>query len=159
MKISNSEVTVGEAKSALKSLEGIRKSAFLFSRPPLWINAIISLLVGVATFSTALSSNNSLWTFIAILSAMAVVLSVVFWGFRLRMLGMKLESAPPTLAGKIFSVTAGIVIAFAMMGAKVLYAGGTAWAPYAAAVINCLACSFLLHSYLPNEWVAKGSSD
>ena len=155
MKSSNNQITVDEAKSTLESLEGIKRSAVLFARPPVWLNVFISLLVGVATISTALSSNNSLWTFLAILSAIAVVLTVLFVGFRLRMRGMTPKSVPLTLAGKIFSVGVGIVIALAMLGAKEFYAGGIEWAPYAAGAINSVASSFLLHSYLPNEWIAK----
>jgi len=158
MKTSNNQVTVDEAKAALKSLENIEKGTFLFSRPPLWINAIISLLVGVATMATAMSSNNSLWTLVAILAALAVILSFVILSLRLRTLGMALKSAPPTWAGKIFSVAAAVVIGLVMVGAMKFYDGGAVWAPYAAAAMNGIACSFLLYSYLPNEWVAKGDS-
>ncbi len=155
---SSNQTTAAEAQSVLKSLEGIERIVFLLSRPPLWLNVIISLLVGVATISTAFSSNSSLWTFVAILSAIAVVLTGLFWGFRLRMWGMTPKSIPPTLAGKISSVGVGIVIALAMLGAKEFYADGIAWSPYIAGAINSIACSFLLHSYLPNEWIANENS-
>ena len=82
------EISTDEAIAALETLESIKRKSIKSFRPPLWLNLLISLFLGIESFAAPQSSGNSLWTFIMLVSTAALILSMALWFIMLRQRGV-----------------------------------------------------------------------
>lgn len=155
MKNNDHQITADEAHSALKSLDATNRSVTKACRPPLWLAVLASFLLALETISTSFSSGNSLWTFIAIISTVAFILSIIFWIWRLRQWGLAVKIMPVGIADKVFSLAQGLFIAVIIVGSQTLYKNGFTWIPYAAALMNAVALLYLLHHFPTGQWLEK----
>ena len=166
------QITNAEAQSALESLNKIEKETISSLRPPLWLVTILSLLCGIFTFSLAVTEHENSWALVMWLSAISVVLLVLFWMYSARLLGVRAPVLPPSGSGKIFLALQALFYAFVLFVGR----GATLWgrpetrlegafpiadlplAPYIAAVIVSLSVAYLTYKYPTNEWVQQDAS-
>ncbi len=100
------------------------------------------------TYSTILSGNNSVWTFISIATSIALVMVLFFLIYRYQSLGIRLNYIPRGLAGKMLTILQGVVVAALIIGGKELYQSGITWVAYLASIVNFSICGMMLY-YCP----------
>ncbi len=152
MKTNENKISAQEAETALEILECTKRNSIKSFRPPLWLNFLVSLFLGIETFAAPLSSGNSRWTFILLVSTAALLLSMTFWFIRLRQIGIKPKLVPVSIKDKIFSLVQGVLVAFLIMGSIELYKMGFIWVPYVAGPLNAMLMAYLLYSFPTGEW-------
>lgn len=154
MKMNNNEqqITANEAQATLDALESARNAAILPLRPPLWLNVVSALFLGVLTASYSLQSGSDPWTLAMYVSAIGIISTYVYWLRKSRTLGTTAKLIPRGVASKAFYTTQAVVYFLVMFGSKALYVDGMFWAPYLAAAINSVFFSFMLHNYPTTEW-------
>ena len=136
MSSNDNPLTKVEAQAALESLDSFERRNQLHFRPPLWINFIISLLMGIQVYCAVLNETGfSTIDVIGLSASFATVLLGVGWVYILRKRGIKLKIIPAQFSGKIvmFGLLANMVVTTGV--GLVLYNAGFSWAPFAAAAI------------------------
>jgi len=166
------QIANAEAQLALESLKKIEKETVLSLRPPLWLVTILSLLCGIFTFSLAVTEGENHWAIVMWLSAISVVLLVLFTRYSERLLGVRVRLLPLSRSGKVFVALQALFFAVVMLGAREATLSGrpevrlegnfpTAdlpLAPYIAAIIVSLSVAYLTYKYPTNEWVEQDDS-
>lgn len=152
------KITADEARSTLESLEGARSTAAKTLRPPMWLNAISSLLFGAVTIAASLQSGSAVWTSIMFFLAVAFVSTYGYWLRQCRKMGTTARIFPSGLASQLFYAAQAVFFGATIFGSQALYENGTVWAPYVAALVNSAVLSFLLHSYPTTEWGTRAVS-
>jgi len=153
-----SRVSASEAQSTINMVENARSAAAKTLRPPMWLNGLISLLFGVLTIATSLRSDGSVSTLFLMLSAAAFILTVGYWLRLSKIRGATARMLPSGFSNLVFHVAQAAFFAIMIFGAKALYQNGVTWAPYAAALINGAALSYMLYNYPTTEWRVKAAA-
>jgi hypothetical protein len=141
-----------EAKAALASVETTTQNVVSNFRPPIWLTFIFSMLVAAVTYSTILSGNNSLWTFISYVTSFALLLTVIFLIYRYQAMGIKLNYIPRGIGGKLLNILQAVVVATLIIGGKELYRDGYLWVAYFSSLLNLSICGVMLHYCPTGEW-------
>ena len=149
---SNNQISSQEARAALESLESTKNKSIVSFRPPLWLNFLISLFMGGVCFTAPLSSGSGLWTFIMLVLAAAMMISLATWYILLRLRGVKQNIVPMGLKNKLFNIAQGILVALVMLGSIELYKAGFLWTPYVSGPLNAIIMSYILYSFPTGEW-------
>ena len=166
------QITNAEAQSALESLNKIETETISSLRPPLWLVTILSLLCGIFTFSLAVTEGENHWALGMWLSAISVVLLVLFTRYSERLLGVRVPLLPPSGSGKVFVALQALFFAVVMFGGREATLSGRPetrlegafpiadlpLAPYIAAIIVSLSVAYLTYKYPTNEWVPQDDS-
>lgn len=148
MEHSNPPISNEDARAALETINQTSQNAALSFRPPIWLVFVFSFLVAAITYSTILSGNNSVWTFISIATSIALVMVLFFLIYRYQSLGIRLNYIPRGLAGKMLTILQGVVVAALIIGGKELYQSGITWVAYLASIVNFSICGMMLY-YCP----------
>lgn len=153
-KMSNNgqQITANEAQASLDALESARNAAILPLRPPLWLNVVSALLLGVLTASYSLRSASDPWALAMYVSVFGFIYTYVYWLRKSRSLGTTAKLIPRGVASKAFYAAQAVVYLFVIIGSKALYVDGMSWVPYLAAAINGVFFSVMLHNYPTTEW-------
>ena len=141
------QITNAEAQSALESLNKIERETISSLRPPLWLVTILSLLCGIFTFSLAVTEHENSWALVMWLSAISVVLLVLFTRYSERLLGVPIHLLGTYKSGRPETRVEG---AFPIADLPL--------APYIAAIIVSLSVAYLTYKYPTNEWVPQDDS-
>jgi uncharacterized membrane protein len=149
---SNNQISTEEALAALETLDSAKTKSNKSFRPALWLNFIISLFTGIVCFAAPFSSGNSLWTFIMLVSAAGLLISMATWYILLRVRGVKQNIIPYGLKNKFFNLALGILVALVILGSIELYKAGFLWIPYVAGPLNAIFISYMLYSFPTGEW-------
>ena len=166
------QITRAEAQSALESLNKIEKETISSLRPPLWLVTILSLLCGIFTFSLAVTEAENHWALGMWLSAISVVLLVLFTRYSERLLGVRVRLLPPSGLGKVFVALQMLFLAVVMRVGREFTLSGRPeirlegnfpiadlpLAPYIAAIIVSLSVAYLSYKHPTNEWVHQDDS-
>ena len=166
------QITNAEAQSALESLNKIETETISSLRPPLWLVTILSLLCGIFTFSLAVTEHENSWGLVMWLSAISVVLLVLFTRYSERLLGVRVPLLPPSGSGKVFVALQALFFTVVMFGGREATLSGKPetrldgafpiadlpLAPYIAAIIVSLSVAYLTYKYPTNEWVQQDDS-
>ena len=166
------QITNAEAQSALESLNKIETETISSLRPPLWLVTILSLLCGIFTFSLAVTEGENHWALGMWLSAISVVLLVLFTRYSERLLGVRVPLLPPSGSGKVFVALQALFFTVVMLGGREATLSGRPetrvegafpiadlpLAPYIAAIIVSLSVAYLTYKYPTNEWVPQDDS-
>lgn len=152
------QMSKDEMLSMMDSMESTQLDVLSVSRPPGWLSLFYSVMVGVISMSLVLSSNNSLWTFISIVSIMVFFIALGLWGLRLYVLGIKLKMLSATVLGKVATLLISMLFTLVILIAKTLFIGGYTWLPAIAGLINFSASLYLFLVYLHRHNGYKGNA-
>jgi hypothetical protein len=150
------EINLEEAQGSLESVNNTKQKALALFRPPFWLNILFSLLSGFAAMATILSSHNSEWSFLSLVSAIGLVLAFILWGVYLRVSGCRSKNLLIHSRNRFLNIGLAILIAFTILGFKELYNKGFTFAPYVTALIIAVIFSYVLHKLPNGEWINKG---
>lgn len=148
----NNQISTEEAVAALETLENTKRKLIISFRPPLWLNFLISLFVGMTVFAGTQSSGNSIWTFITILSIAATLISIFSWYIVVRLRGVKENFVPVGFKNTIFHIARTILAALVAFGLIALYKAGFLWIPYVFGPLSAIIMSYMLYGKPMGEW-------
>lgn|GEM_PF-2840308 len=155
MNQNNHQITADEAKAALESLNAAKKVAVNSQRPPKWLIFLSSLFLGIETLSAGFSSGSSLWTFVMIVSTIALLISIGSWFIVLRTKGITVKFIGVSKAEKTLGIISGILVGLIIIASQTLYHMGYNWFPYVAAIANSLILAFTIYFCPAMEWITK----
>jgi len=159
MENNEKEISIAEAKSTLESLAKIERSANVSLRPSLLLNFIISLSYGMMTFSWASTRHENLWALGLIVSAIVFVLTVSFYFYTNRLLGIKPKLMPKSISEFKFQLILAIIFGVVFALTREFSTSNIWWASYLGGTINALVLSYSLHNYSTGEYIKGGNSN
>jgi phosphatidylglycerophosphate synthase len=152
MKNSNEEISMKEASESLELLAGTKKKSIQSFRPPLWLNALISISIGVVSFAAPQTSGSSLWTFTAMVAAIVMFIGLGVWMLLLRERGVKQSVIPSHFKGKVLTFIQATISAVIIIGSIELFKLGYLWTPYVSAFLHFTLMSYILYNYPTGDW-------
>ena len=162
MNTDSNQAAMSEAVSTLESIEGVERSVLKLAQPPLWLNLVISSLLGIATFLTAsrgLSGQDDISDLFE-LAFMFLVLGFCAYSFyKLRKQGIAPKRVPPSPLGKTLLVGYSVFFAAVLFGSWWLSERGYSWVLYIAVLANFSATFFCLQKFPNGEWIPGESGE
>lgn len=152
-------ISVDEAKLTLKSLDTIENDMVVSLRPPLWLNAIISLSYGIGVFSWVTTRHDNQWMLGVIVSAFVFSIGVGLYLYRSQLLGVKPKIAPKGKSELIFGFLIAIFFGVMITLSKEFSKDGVWWVSYAGGVMTALALGFLMHRFPSGDYNAGSNQN
>ncbi len=138
------QITAGDARAALASLDVAKKITLNSMKPPLWLVLLCSAALGIKTTAMGLMINDNLWNSIQWGSYIVCCLSVVSWIIALRVKGIMIRITDVNITKK--GVIAALLICTLLVLSRVIYLQtGSALFPYGAGIFNALILAFSLY--------------
>ncbi|MDC0603082.1 hypothetical protein OAP14_08655 [Aliiglaciecola sp.] len=141
------EISANEARAALESIAKTDKQTNETIRPPLWLTTVISGFYAMMTFSWASTRHENLWMLGLIISTAGFLLSILFYFYTSRLLGLRLSLVPKNKPEFWFHFLSAILFALGITLSREFSVRGFEIAAYIGASTNGLLLAFLLHKY------------
>ena len=154
MKTSEDTPTSNEARLTLRSLESLQREAILSARPPIWLNALLTLAIVGAFWLRLYQYPNESHPSLFLLAGAAVLL-LALWVRRCRNLGFTPKFLPTNFGGLIFQLSQAAFFLIVIIGAKHLVESGLLWAGYVGIAALFIVIPYLFHNYPTNEWISR----
>lgn len=148
------QITQQEANSALAALKDMKRDAQLSTRPPLWLNAISTALLGMVTISMALARHENLWFVVSVCGMVAFLGTLLMWFRHLYLKGVVPRFPSAWSLSLILQNTLFLGL---ILGTRYLHMRGNDWAPYVGASVVCVLYSVRWHYFPSNESLSEGS--
>jgi hypothetical protein len=156
MKTSEDKPTTEETRLTLESLESLQRRAIESARPPIWLNALVTLALGGAMWLRLYQYPKGIHPSLFLLAG-GIMLLLILWVRRCRNLGLTPKLLPTNLGGLMFQVSQVAFFLIVFFGASHFYKGGILWAGYVGIAMVAIIFSYLFHNYPTNEWISKES--
>lgn len=152
-------VSVEEAKSVLEQLSHIEKEANAVIRPPFWLTLVISFSYGMMTFTWASTRHENLWMLGFIVSTICFLLSVIFYFYTSRLLGIQPKLTPKSITELKFNIITALFFGVVFTLSRTFSLDGIWWAAYIGGILNTSALAFLLHNFSNGSFAMSTTSN
>lgn len=143
---------IDDARAVLKSVEQAKQAAVDAARPPIWLTAFATAMLGTALLGSWLmaegTGSREAVTGLASLALLGAWGTHLIW---LRRRGLKVRQIPSTRAGRWF------LLGQAVFGLSVialtgwLLGKGHGWVPWVSTAVLCTMFAFLMHRFPTGE--------
>jgi hypothetical protein len=136
-----------EASAALQALQQFQQDNNAAIRPPLWLSIVLGAWYALLTFSNAKMAHENLWALGLIISVIGFLLSIAFYLYTSRLLGIKPRLKPRNTSQLKFDLLAGLFYVTVFFASRYFTGQGIELAAYLGAMINGVGLGYLLHKY------------
>ena len=151
------EISAAEAQSSLASVNEIKGKTNQNLRMPLWLNYVASCSYGMGVFSWASARHENQWMLGVIFCAIVFALTLVFYMWSQRLLGIKPKTLPKSKAESVFGLSIGIFFVAVINLTRYFSINGVEYAAYIGGIIATLALGYFNHQFPSGEF-RRGST-
>jgi asparagine N-glycosylation enzyme membrane subunit Stt3 len=155
MKKNEINVSIDEAKSALKNIDKTEQDTNKSLRMPIWLNIIISSSFGMGVFSWASTRHENLWMLGVIISSAVYFIAVGIYLYSSRLLGVKPKVLPTRKSELKFGLITAIIFGLVVALTKVVSTGEFWWLSYVGSIFGAFALAYFLH-FFPSGVYRRG---
>lgn len=159
--MNNSErnLSIDEAKSALKTIVQIEQDTIVSLRMPIWLNIIISSSFGMGIFSWASTRHENIWMLGVIIFSAAFLTAVGIYMYSSRLLGVKPKVLPTRKSELKFTLITATYFGLIVIITREVSSGEFWWVSYIGSIISVLSLAYLLHFYPTGDYLTGKSKN
>ena len=146
------EISAAEAQSSLASVNEIKDKTNQNLRMPLWLNFVASFSYGMGVFSWASTRHENQWMLGVIFCAIVFALTLVFYMWSQRLLGIKPKIRPKNKKDWVFGLSIGIFFIAVINLTRYFSINGVEYAAYIGGIIATLTLGYLNHQFPSGEY-------